>query len=121
MVRIISPIIESRTRIREGKGFSKTELVTVGLTLGRAKNMGIPADPKRGSSHEENIDALKELLKDAKNLKLKAPRPKMTGKPHVGRAYRARTSAGQKVKGLRKNKGIPKVKGTRKIKGNRKK
>ena len=121
MVRMISPIVESGKRIREGKGFSKTELNAVGLTLGNAKSYGIPSDPKRGSSREENIEALKEYMKKAKDLDIKGSKPKMTGKPHVGRAYRARTSAGQKIKGLRKIKGLPRVKGTRKIKGNRKK
>ena len=121
MVRNISPIVERGIRVREGKGFSKDELVAVGLTLGNAKNLGIPADPKRGSSHEENIEALKEFLEETKDLEIKVSKPKMTSKPHVGRAYRAMTSAGQKIKGLRKNKGVPKSKGTRKIKGNRQK
>ncbi len=120
MVRIISPMVEHKGRVREGKGFSKAELVAVELTLGRAKSLGLPVDPKRGSSHDENVEALKEFLKEAKDLDIKVSKPKMTGKPHVGRAYRGRTSAGQKVKGLRKVKGLPKVKGTRKIKGNRK-
>ena len=119
MVRIISPMIEHAGRIREGKGFSKAELVAVELTLGRAKSLGLPVDPKRGSSHDDNVEALKEFLKETKDLDIKVSKPKMTGKAHVGRAYRGRTSAGQKVKGLRKVKGLPKVKGTRKIKGNR--
>ena len=120
MVRNISPIVEKRgNRVREGKGFSKAELVAVGLTLGNARSRGIPSDPKRGSNHEENVEALKEYLKETKDLNIKVSKPKMTGKPHVGRAYRARTSAGQKIKGLRKHKGLPRVNGTRKIKGNR--
>ena len=120
MVRIISPMVDHKGRVREGKGFSKAELVAVELTLGRAKSLGLPVDNKRGSSHEENVEALKEFLKEAKDLDIKVSKPKMTGKAHVGRAYRGRTSAGQKVKGLRKVKGLPKVKGTRKVKGNRK-
>ena len=119
MVRNIYPIVESGDRVREGKGFSKAELAEVGLTLGNASTYGIPADPKRGSSREENIEALKEYMKDVKDLDIKASKPKITGKPHVGRAYRARTSAGQKIKGLRKNKGVPKKKGSPKVKGNR--
>ncbi len=121
MVRMISPIVETGKKAREGKGFSKAELNAVGLTHGNAKSYGIPSDPKRGSSHDENVEALKEYMKEAKDLDIKVSKPKMTSKPHVGRAYRARTSAGQKIKGLRKHKGLPRVKGTRKIKGNRQK
>ncbi len=121
MVRIIAPIVESGARVREGKGFSKAELAEVGLTLGNAKQYGIPADPKRGSNHDENVEALKEFMKEAKDLDIKVSKPKKKAKPHVGRAYRARTSAGQKVKGLRKNSGIPKKKGSPKIKGGRQK
>ncbi len=119
MVRMISPIVETGRRVREGKGFSKAELAEVGLTLGNAKSYGIPADPKRGSSHDENVEALKEYMKEAKDLDIKVTKPKMTSKAHVGRAYRAKTSAGQKIKGLRKHKGIPKSKGSPKIKGGR--
>lgn len=110
-------MVEHKGRVREGKGFSKAELVAVELTLGRAKSLGLPVDQKRGSSHDENIEALKEFLEGAKDLDIKVSRPKKTGKPHVGRAHRGRTSAGRKAKGLRKAKGIPKVKGTRKVKG----
>ncbi len=120
MVRNLSPMVEHKGKVREGKGFSKIELIAVELTLGRAKSLGLPVDQKRGSSHDENIEALKEFVEGAKDLDIKVSRPKMkTGKAHVGRAYRGRTSAGQKVKGLRKIKGTRKASGTRKIKGNR--
>ena len=98
MVRNLSPIVEHQGRVREGKGFSKAELVAVELTLGRAKSLGLPVDQKRGSSHDENIEALKEFIEGAKDLDIKVSRPKKkTGKAHVGRAYRGRTSAGQRV------------------------
>ncbi len=120
MVRNLSPMVEHKGKVREGKGFSKIELIAVELTLGRAKSLGLPVDQKRGSSHDENIEALKEFVEGAKDLDIKVSRPKMkTGKAHVGRAYRRRTSAGQKVKGLRKIKCTRKASGTRKIKGNR--
>ncbi len=103
MVRRIAPTVKRGIRTREGKGFSKAELAAVDLTLGRAKTMGIPMDHRRGSSHEENIKVLKEFLKDEKNLE-KVKKPKMTSKPHTGRAYRGKTSAGQKVRGLSRKK-----------------
>lgn len=103
VVRRIEPIVERGIRTRDGKGFSKQELMAVDLTLGRAKTMGIPMDHRRGSSHPENIKTLQEFLRDNKNLE-KVPKPKMTGKPHVGRAYRAKTGAGRKVRGLSRRK-----------------
>jgi len=73
-------MVEHKGRVREGKGFSKIELVAVELTLGRAKSLGLPVDQKRGSSHDENIEALKEFLEGAKDLDIKVSRPKKTGK-----------------------------------------
>ena len=71
MVRFISPIVEIGDRIREGKGFSLLELKTVELTAGNAKKMGIPVDLRRKTSHEENIETLKEFLDEAKTSTLR--------------------------------------------------
>jgi len=66
MVRNLSPIVEHKGRVREGKGFSKAELVAVELTLGRAKSLGLPVDQKRSSSHDENVEAAAPLLVNRK-------------------------------------------------------
>jgi ribosomal protein L13E len=44
---------------RKGKGFSPTEVKQAGLNLGNAKDLGIPVDFKRKSSHEENVANIK--------------------------------------------------------------
>jgi len=100
MVRMISPTVERGNRVREGKGFSGEELKAVELTPTKARRLGIPYDPRRKTSHEENVEALKEYLKEAETAELGFRKPKQTGKPHVGRAYRGRTSAGKKMRNL---------------------
>ena len=104
MVRYITPIVESGDRVREGKGFSLAELEAVELTAGNAKKMGIPVDTKRGSSHEENIEMLKEFLEEAKDLDIKVEKPKFESKPIRGRAFRGKTSAGQRMRNLSRKK-----------------
>jgi large subunit ribosomal protein L13e len=104
VVRFISPIIESGGKVREGKGFSLGELEAVELTAGKAKRMGIPVDTRRKSSHEENIETLKEFIEEAKDLDIKVGKPKFENKPIRGRAFRGKTSAGQRMRGLNRPK-----------------
>ena len=104
MVRFITPIVESGDRVREGKGFSLAELEEVELSAGQAKSMGIPVDTRRGTSHEENVEALKEFLEDSKDVDIKVEKPKMENKPIRGRAFRGKTSAGQKMRNLSRKK-----------------
>ena len=104
MVRFITPIVESGDRVREGKGFSLAELEKVELSAGQAKSMGIPVDTRRGTSHEENVEALKEFLEDSKDVDIKVEKPKMENKPIRGRAFRGKTSAGQKMRNLSRKK-----------------
>ena len=48
--------------IREGRGFSIGEILGAGLTVHEAKRRGIPIDKRRRSTHEWNIQKLKEYL-----------------------------------------------------------
>jgi len=104
MVRFITPIVESGDRVREGKGFSLPELQEVELSAANARKMGIPVDTRRDTSHEENVEALKEFLEDAKDLDIKVEKPQMESKPIRGRAYRGKTSAGKKMRYLSRRK-----------------
>ena len=97
---MISPIVERGDRVREGKGFSGEELKAVELTPAKARKLGIPYDPRRKTSHEGNVEALKEYLEAAETVKLGFRKPRQTDKPHVGRVYRGRTSAGKKMRNL---------------------
>ena len=42
-----------------GKGFSRTELEKAGVNKQQAKQMGLPVDFKRNSSHDENVQTIK--------------------------------------------------------------
>jgi len=97
---MISPIVERGDRVREGKGFSGEELKAVELTPAKARRLGIPYDPRRKTSHEENVEVLKEYLEAAETVRLGFRKPRQTGKPHVGRVYKGRTSAGKKMRNL---------------------
>jgi large subunit ribosomal protein L13e len=101
---MISPVVESRGKVREGKGFSEEELKAVELDPGKARSLGIPYDPRRKTSHDENVEALKEYLESAEAAGLRFRKPRQTGKPHVGRAFRGRTSAGKKMRNLSRRK-----------------
>ena len=100
MVRFITPIVESGDIVREGKGFILSELEAVELSAAKAQSMGIPVDTRRGTSHEENVETLKEFLEEAKDLDIKVEKPKMESKPIRGRVFRGKTSAGQKMRYL---------------------
>jgi len=100
MVRMVSPVITSGDRAREGKGFSAEEIKAAGLSPGEATKLGIPVDPRRRTSHEDNVETLKEYLKDAREAGVKVKKPRQTGKPTLGRAHRGLTSSGKKMRNL---------------------
>jgi large subunit ribosomal protein L13e len=100
MTRFISPIVFCKDSLKEGRGFSVSEVHAAGLNPGEAKLLGIPVDPRRKSSNEENIEILKEYIASAKENKIKVPKPKQTSKGQRGRAQRSVTKAGQKSRGL---------------------
>lgn len=49
-----------RKRLREGRGFSLEEIRRAGLTLYKAKKLGIPVDKRRKTAHPQNAQTLKE-------------------------------------------------------------
>lgn len=63
---IIKRWIHGVEKVRIGRGYSKPELLEVGLTnLRFAIKKGIPVDVLRTSKHRENIEQLKSALKTA--------------------------------------------------------
>lgn len=71
---VISP---SHRKPRRGRGFSISELKAVGLQLSRAKRLGIPVDKRRKSCREENIQILRDFLR---NLELEGDIEGVTSK-----------------------------------------
>jgi large subunit ribosomal protein L13e len=100
VVHIIEPVVISGDKAREGKGFSAGELKAAEVTPGEAAKLGVPYDPRRRTSHEENVEALKEYLAEAKKAGIKVEKPRQGGKPVVGRVYRGKTGAGKKMRNL---------------------
>jgi len=56
-------------KTREGRGFSRKELIQAGLNLKEALKIGLPIDKRRKTVHEENIKILKEHLEKLKESK----------------------------------------------------
>ena len=52
---------------RKAKGFSKKELKEAQINLGEALKYGIPVDRRRSSIHNENVEALRTFLIEAKS------------------------------------------------------
>lgn len=100
MARIISPMVSREDKAREGRGFSLGELKEAGVTAGEAKVRGAPVDARRKSTHEENVEILKEWYEDAKKNRFRVPKPFQFSKGRRGRASRGLTSAGRKARGL---------------------
>jgi large subunit ribosomal protein L13e len=101
---IISPIVKSPVNIREGRGFSLSELSEAGLTPFTARMIGLPVDTRRKSNHKENVEILKEWSQSAKENDLRVPPVKQVTKGQRGRAYRCVTMAGKKMRGIVRSK-----------------
>jgi large subunit ribosomal protein L13e len=63
---LIRPIVKHKGVTREGKGFSLKELKEAGLTIDLAKKLNIAIDKRRSSLRKENVETLKELIKNLK-------------------------------------------------------
>jgi|YelNatPaOPRAMG01_1025707.scaffolds.fasta_scaffold85034_2 large subunit ribosomal protein L13e len=47
---------------RGARGFSLSELKEAGLTIEKARRLGLRVDPRRRSKHGENVKKLRELV-----------------------------------------------------------
>jgi ribosomal protein L13E len=74
---IIKHQIKGVTLVRNGRGFSKSELKEVGIVDIRiAKNRGIPIDVLRKTTIAENVEQLRSIAKDILNLRKTAGKKK---------------------------------------------
>lgn len=58
----IHAFVKRGRKSSKGRGFSRTELKEVGLSVKQALVLGIPIDPKRSTQHSENVETLKTHL-----------------------------------------------------------
>lgn len=59
-----------------GKGFSPNELKESGVNKQQARQIGLPVDVKRKSTHKENVDCIKAHAQKAQaTAKPKKPKP----------------------------------------------
>ncbi|MFW9962601.1 MAG: ribosomal protein L13e [Candidatus Sifarchaeia archaeon] len=67
---IAEPTVKSPrdARPKRGRGFSIEETVQAGLTITEARRMGLIVDKRRKTVHPENVDALKQYMKDLEEL-----------------------------------------------------
>ncbi|RSN72654.1 ribosomal protein L13e [Candidatus Methanodesulfokora washburnensis] len=61
MVRV-RPIVRCGTGMREGRGFSKEEIIQAGMKLEDAKRLNIPYDKHRKSAYPQNVEILRSLI-----------------------------------------------------------
>lgn len=92
---------------REARGFSVGEVKAVGLTVREARLLGIYVDERRKSTHEENIERLRQYLielKKALERGAEPPEPALPKMVHVkpdpSRVFRGKTMAGRRARGL---------------------
>ncbi|MFW9789068.1 MAG: ribosomal protein L13e, partial [Candidatus Thorarchaeota archaeon] len=55
-------------RPKRGRGFSSEETAQAGLTINEARQMGLIVDLRRKTVHPENVDALKQYIKDLEEI-----------------------------------------------------
>jgi hypothetical protein len=63
----IYAIVKRKRKKRRGRGFSRNELQSVGLSLTEASKFGLPIDLKRTSNHVENRQTLTTWLKETQS------------------------------------------------------
>jgi hypothetical protein len=73
-IRIEPTVESSRTfQPRKGRGFSIDEITQTELTVKAARSLGLIVDLRRKTSHEENVEALKQYLKDVGKRVVRKP------------------------------------------------
>jgi ribosomal protein L13E len=79
---IVKTVNNGKIISRDGRGYSKNELIQSGITDIRvARKINIPIDPFRKSSREENIEQLKAFLKTETPKNTAKVKPNRVKKP----------------------------------------
>jgi ribosomal protein L13E len=81
-MRHIKPkILKPNGKQRNGRGFSPEELKKAGLNPTEASRLGLPADLRRKTAHDENVQAIKAYVEKKKTEAKPKPKPEPKKKP----------------------------------------
>lgn len=78
---VAKKVRQSGLPIREARGFSSKELKAAGIDKVRARKMGLYVDSRRKTEHEENIETIRQVLKN-----LKIVENQKSAKPNVSKS-----------------------------------
>jgi ribosomal protein L13E len=81
MHHIKPKILKPNGKQRSGRGFSREELKKAGLNSTEASRLGLPADLRRKTAHDENVEAIKVYVEKAKAEAKPKPKPKPKAEP----------------------------------------
>ena len=76
MHHIKPKILKPNGKQRNGRGFSPEELKKAGLNPTEASRLGLPADLRRKTAHDENVEAIKAYVEKKKAETKPKPKPK---------------------------------------------
>jgi len=62
MIAVKPIVLKKGGKPRHGKGFSREELKSAGLSLREALKLRIPVDSRRRTLHKENVEVIKDFL-----------------------------------------------------------
>ena len=74
-------ILKPNGKQRSGRGFSSEELKKAGLNPIEASRLGIPADFRRKTAHDENVEVIKAYAEKKKAEAKPKPKPKPKPEP----------------------------------------
>ena len=81
MHHIKPKILKPNGKQRNGRGFSPEELKKAGLNKAEATRIGLPADLRRKTAHDENVQAIKAYVEKKKAEAKPKPKPKPKPEP----------------------------------------
>jgi len=74
-------ILKPNGKQRSGRGFSSEELKKAGLNPSEASRIGLPADFRRKTAHDENVEVIKAYAEKKKAEAKPKPKPKPKPEP----------------------------------------
>ncbi len=94
MHHIKPQILKTNEKQRLGKGFSRRELKKAGINLLEARQIELPVDFRRRTTHDGNVEAIKAYAEHVKTVHKPKPKPTTTAtKPKTKSTEKSTTKA----------------------------